>query len=55
MSLAEMPVALAREAVENADETQAVPHQWIETALAVLFTAAAVLFASSVAVVICLV
>jgi hypothetical protein len=51
MSLAEMPVALAREAAENADGTQAAAHHWIESALAVLFAAAAVLFASSLAVV----
>lgn len=51
MSLAELPVALPRDAAENADRTQAVAHPWIEPALAVLFAAAAVFFASSLAVV----
>lgn len=52
MLLAEMPVALSCEAAENADQAQAVAatHQWIEPALAVLFVAAAVFFASSLAV-----
>ena len=51
MSLAEMPVALPREAAEKVDQTRAVAHPWIEPALAVLFAAAAVFFASSLAVV----
>jgi uncharacterized membrane protein len=47
----EMPAAFAREAAEAADEAQAATSEWIETALAVLFTAAIVLFASFLAVV----
>jgi hypothetical protein len=52
MSLLEMPAALAREAAEEADQAQApAAHQWIEPALAVAFAVAAVIFASSLAVV----
>jgi hypothetical protein len=51
MSLLEMPVALAGEAVEDADQVQAPANRWIEPALAVAFAAAAVVFASSLAVV----
>jgi hypothetical protein len=49
MSTTEM-TAFAREAA-TADEAQAAKRQRIETALAVLFTVAAVLFASFLAVV----
>ncbi len=55
MSLLEMPAALARDAVEDADQVQAPARRWIETALAVAFAAAAVVLASSLAVVIGLV
>jgi hypothetical protein len=51
MSSTEMPVSFAREAVDDATEVQAARSQWIETAVAVLFTAAAVVFASFLAVV----
>lgn len=51
MSLLEMPAALARDAVEDADQVQAPVRRWIEAALAVAFAAAAVVFASSLAVV----
>ena len=53
MAVTEMPAALAREALEEAD--QARTRQWIEPALTALFAAAAVVFASSLAVVIGLV
>ncbi len=55
MSLAEMPVARPRDAAEKRDRTQAAARPWIEPALAVLFAAAAVFLASSLAVVIGLV
>jgi hypothetical protein len=52
MSLLEMPAALAREAAGEADQAQApMAYQWIEPALAVAFAVAAVVFASSLAVV----
>jgi len=51
MSTTEMTTAFAREAAATADEAQAARRQRIETALAVLFTATAVLFASFLAVV----
>ena len=51
MSSTELPAALAREAVETDAEAQAIKRQRIETALAVLFAAAAVLFVSFIAVV----
>jgi hypothetical protein len=52
MSLLEMPAALAREAAGEADQAQApVAHQWIEAVLVVAFAVAAVVFASSLAVV----
>jgi hypothetical protein len=51
MSTTDMPAALAREAVETTDEAQAARGQGIETALAVLFAAVGVLFASFLAVV----
>jgi hypothetical protein len=46
MSTTEMPAALAREAVETADDIRAATRRRIETLLAVLFTGAAVLFVS---------
>ncbi len=49
MSLTEMPAALAHQAPEAADQAQ--QHRWIELALVALFAAAAVVFASSLAVV----
>jgi hypothetical protein len=51
MSLIELPAALAREATEEADPTRALALQWIEPAVAILFAAAAVILASSLAVV----
>jgi hypothetical protein len=46
----ELPVALPREATETTAEAQPAAKQWIETAVAVLFTAAAVLVVSFLAV-----
>jgi hypothetical protein len=46
----ELPVAFVREA-ETAAEIQPATIAWIETAVAMVFTAAAVLFVSLVAVV----
>ncbi len=51
MSLIEMPAALARRTRKAADRGGALAYQWIAPALAVLFAAAAVVFASSLAVV----
>ncbi len=47
----EMPAALASDAAGVEAEPQAAAGAWIETALAVLFTVAAVLVASFLAVV----
>jgi hypothetical protein len=47
----EMPAAAAEPPVEAATERPAATSEWAETALTVLFTAAAVLFVSFVAVV----
>ena len=47
----EMPAAAAESPAETATEQQAAISEWAETALTVLFTAAAVLFVSFVAVV----
>jgi hypothetical protein len=47
----DMPAALASEAAEATAESQSAPAAWIETALTVVFTAAAVLFVSFLAVV----
>jgi hypothetical protein len=49
MSITELPAALATHAAETTG--RGAKSQWIETALAVLFAAAAVLLASSLAVV----
>jgi hypothetical protein len=46
----EMPAALAGEAAEFEDEAEPATNEWIEPALAALFTAAAVLFACVLAV-----
>ena len=45
------PAVAADEPVETAVEASAAPSEWAETALTVLFTAAAVLFVSFLAVV----
>ena len=47
----EMPAALAMEAPETADEAARAKRDWVETALTVMFVAAAVLFVSFLAVV----
>jgi hypothetical protein len=47
----EMPVVLANEPAETVVEPSSVTNEWAETALTVLFTAAAVLFVSFIAVV----
>jgi hypothetical protein len=47
----DMPVALENEAAHTEAETHRGPGAWTETALTVLFAAAAVLFVSFVAVV----
>ncbi len=46
----DMPAALASEPVETGTEAQPATSEWIETALAVLFAATAVLFVSFFAV-----
>jgi hypothetical protein len=48
---AELPAVFINEATEAAAEVQPATSAWIETAVAVVFTAAAVLFVSLVAVV----
>jgi hypothetical protein len=45
------PAALVDQPAEAVVETSSAPNEWAETALTVLFTAAAVLFVSFVAVV----
>ena len=47
----DMPAALATEPAETAVETPSATSEWAETALTVLFAAAAVLFVSFLAVV----
>jgi hypothetical protein len=47
----DMPAALENEAATTEAEAQAGTSAWVETALTVLFTAAAVLFVSFIAVV----
>jgi hypothetical protein len=47
----DMPAVLATEAAEAGAETQSAPSEWVATALTVLFTTAAVLFVSFLAVV----
>jgi hypothetical protein len=47
----DMPAACENEAANPGTETQSGAGAWIETALTVLFTAAAVLFVSFIAVV----
>ena len=47
----DMPAALTSEPVEAVAEQQTATREWAETALTVLFTAAAVLFVSFLAVV----
>ncbi len=47
----DMSVVLADEPVETAAEEQSATREWADTALTVLFTAAAVLFVSFLAVV----
>jgi hypothetical protein len=47
---AELPVALAAQAPDAAIKTKRETSAWIETAVAVVFTATAVLFVSFVAV-----
>jgi hypothetical protein len=47
----DMPAALATEPAETAVEAPSATSEWAETALTVLFTAAAVLFVSFLAVV----
>jgi len=47
----DMPTAVENEVADVGSETQAGMGAWIETALTVLFTAAAVLFVSFIAVV----
>jgi hypothetical protein len=51
MTSTDLPAALAEQPVEGAAETQSAQDDWATTALTVLFTAAAVLFVSFVAVV----
>jgi hypothetical protein len=50
-ALADMPAALVDQPPEAAVETSPATSEWAETALTVLFTAAAVLFVSFLAVV----
>jgi hypothetical protein len=50
MSSTELPAAIAGEAYPAADEVRRATSAWIETAAVVIFAAAAVLFASFVAV-----
>jgi len=47
----DLPAALANEAAATAAEVQSARGVWVETALSVLFAAAAVLFVSFLAVV----
>jgi hypothetical protein len=47
----DMPAVLVNEPAEAAAEEQSTTREWAETALTVLFTAAAVLFVSFLAVV----
>jgi hypothetical protein len=47
----DIPAALAAEPAETAAEVPAATSEWAETALTILFTAAAVLFVSFLAVV----
>jgi hypothetical protein len=47
----DMPAAFASEPVEDIAEQHTAAREWAETALTVLFTAAAVLFVSFLAVV----
>ena len=51
MSSTELPAVLVPEAADTADEAQAASRAWVETAIAVAFAAAAVLFVSFIAVV----
>jgi hypothetical protein len=51
MSLIEMRAARTRKAPVKAGQAVALAHRWIEPALAVLFAAVAIVFASSLAVV----
>jgi hypothetical protein len=47
----ELPGALAPAVAEGADDTESTAGQWLETAIAVSFAAAAVISASLIAVV----
>lgn len=49
--LIDMPVALSSESIEMAGDTRPAPGEWTEMALTVMFTTAAVLFVSFLAVV----
>jgi hypothetical protein len=51
MSSTEMPAALGAPAEETVTEGRPAISEWVETALTALFTAAAVLFVSVIAVV----
>ena len=51
MSTTDMPAALPSQPAETVAEEQSAGSEWAETALTVLFTAAAVLFVSFIAVV----
>jgi hypothetical protein len=51
MSRTKMPAPLARKAPKKTGQARALRRRWIEPALAVLFAAVAIVFASSLAVV----